>query len=103
VHLTYQTAFVDGGKLQTRRDVYNLDSRTLAAIRSERGTLEAVAERKREPGSASGVAANRPARPAQIGAIIQPTPYQAPMAYQAPAPYQAPGYGRSPLPPAFYR
>src|SRR6516162_7136773 len=37
IHLTYQTAFVDdAGRLQTRRDVYNLDSRTLAAIRSAR-------------------------------------------------------------------
>src|SRR5215467_6933965 len=48
VHLTYQTAFVDNaGKLQTRRDIYNLDSRTLAAIESGRGGLEAP-ERKRE-------------------------------------------------------
>ena len=38
VHLTYQ-AFVDNaGKLQLRRDIYNLDSRTVAAIKSERAT-----------------------------------------------------------------
>jgi murein L,D-transpeptidase YcbB/YkuD len=37
VHLTYQTAFVDNaGKLQIRRDVYNLDSRVVAAIKSQR-------------------------------------------------------------------
>ena len=49
VHLTYQTAFVDdAGKLQIRRDVYNLDSRTLAAIKSERGVIEPPQERKRE-------------------------------------------------------
>jgi L,D-transpeptidase YcbB len=49
VHLTYQSAFVDeAGKLQIRRDVYNLDSRTLAAIRSERGVVEPLQERKRE-------------------------------------------------------
>jgi hypothetical protein len=49
VHLTYQTAFVDDtGKLQTRRDVYNIDSRTLAAIKSERGMIEPPQERKRE-------------------------------------------------------
>jgi L,D-transpeptidase YcbB len=49
VHLTYQSAFVDdAGKLQTRRDVYNLDSRTLAAIKSERGVIEPMQERKRE-------------------------------------------------------
>jgi len=36
VHLTYQSAFVDdAGKLQIRRDVYNLDSRTIAAIKSD--------------------------------------------------------------------
>ena len=49
VHLTYQTAFVDSaGKLQMRRDVYNLDSRTLAAIKSGRGGIETPPERKRE-------------------------------------------------------
>ncbi|MFL6822880.1 MAG: murein L,D-transpeptidase [Xanthobacteraceae bacterium] len=49
VHLTYQTAFVDSAdKLQMRRDIYNLDSRTLAAIKSGRGGLEAPPERKRE-------------------------------------------------------
>jgi L,D-transpeptidase YcbB len=49
VHLTYQNAFVDdAGKLQTRRDVYNIDSRTLAAIKSERGMVEPMQERKRE-------------------------------------------------------
>ena len=55
VHLTYQTAFVDdAGKLQIRRDVYNLDSRTLAAIKSERGVIDSASERKREPENASG-------------------------------------------------
>ena len=49
LHLTYQTAFVDNaGKLQMRRDIYNLDSRTLAAIKRERGNLEPAPERKRE-------------------------------------------------------
>jgi len=54
VHLTYQTAFVDdAGKLQMRRDVYGLDGRTLAAIRSERGVVEPPGERKRVPEMAS--------------------------------------------------
>jgi murein L,D-transpeptidase YcbB/YkuD len=66
VHLTYQTAFVDNaGKLQIRRDVYNLDSRTLAAIKRERGSFEAAPERKREPEVASGPAVRRAARPAR--------------------------------------
>jgi murein L,D-transpeptidase YcbB/YkuD len=55
VHLTYQTAFVDdAGKLQIRRDVYNLDSRTLAAIKSERTIIDPTPERKREQEMASG-------------------------------------------------
>jgi murein L,D-transpeptidase YcbB/YkuD len=57
VHLTYQSAFVDdAGKLQTRRDVYNLDSRTLAAIKSERAIIEPASapERKREQEIATG-------------------------------------------------
>jgi len=45
VHLTYQTAFVDDeGKLRIRRDVYNLDSRTLTAIRNGRGIVVPPAE-----------------------------------------------------------
>ena len=36
LHLTYQTAFVDDdGKLQIRRDLYNLDRRTLAALKHD--------------------------------------------------------------------
>ncbi|MET0536561.1 MAG: L,D-transpeptidase family protein [Xanthobacteraceae bacterium] len=57
VHVTYQSAFVDdAGKLQTRRDIYGTDSRTMAAIRSERAIIENApppAERKKEPEVAS--------------------------------------------------
>ena len=54
VHLTYQTAFVDdAGKLQLRRDIYGLDARLLAALRSERGVVAPAGERKREPEVAS--------------------------------------------------
>ena len=54
VHLTYQTAFVDdAGKLQMRHDVYNIDSRTVAAIKSERGMIEPMQERKRDEEVAS--------------------------------------------------
>jgi murein L,D-transpeptidase YcbB/YkuD len=49
VLLTYQNAFVDdAGNLQIRRDIYNVDSRTLAAIKTERGAVEPPQERKRE-------------------------------------------------------
>jgi murein L,D-transpeptidase YcbB/YkuD len=54
VHLTYQTAFVDdAGKLQIRRDVYGIDSRTQAAVKSERGIVEPMQERKRDQEVAS--------------------------------------------------
>jgi murein L,D-transpeptidase YcbB/YkuD len=70
VHLTYQTAFVDDtGKLQMRRDVYNLDSRTIAAIKKVRGNLEAP-ERKRE--EIAGSSPRKPATPARTGSLPQP-------------------------------
>jgi L,D-transpeptidase YcbB len=60
VHTTYQSAFVDdNGKLQFRRDVYNLDSRTLAAIKSERAIIEIAPESKSEPVIASGSGGGR--------------------------------------------
>jgi hypothetical protein len=91
VHLTYQTAFVDtAGKLQLRRDVYNLDSRTLAAIKSERGIGEPVPERKREQEIASGSGSNRAARPTRSGANVQSMFYE------------VPGYNR-PMPGSVYR
>jgi murein L,D-transpeptidase YcbB/YkuD len=84
VHLTYQTAFVDNaGKLQLRRDVYNLDSRTLAAIKSESGIIESTPERKQEMASGSGP--NRSARPARSGANFQSISYGTP-SYTRPTP-----------------
>src|SRR4029434_5557867 len=57
VNLTYQTAFVDDdGKLQIRRDVYGLDSRMQAAIKSERGMVEMVQERPKSSGSSTASA-----------------------------------------------
>jgi L,D-transpeptidase YcbB len=54
VHLTYQSAFVDdAGKLQIRKDVYSLDSRTIAAVKSERGMVEPQPERGKEVASSS--------------------------------------------------
>jgi L,D-transpeptidase YcbB len=62
VLLTYQNAFVDdAGKLQVRRDIYNIDSRTLAAIKTERGMIEPPQERKREEPVATNQ--RRPAAP----------------------------------------
>jgi hypothetical protein len=81
--MTYQTAFVDtAGKLQIRRDIYGLDSRTLAAIKSERGNLEREPENKRE--EIAGSSPRKAANPARTGALVQPT-------------YGTPGYAR-PLP-----
>ena len=82
VHLTYQTAFIDNtGKLQIRRDVYNLDSRTLAAIKSERGTVEPGEERKRV--SETGVAKSRPARTAAQSTMYQAPIYARPLTLQS--------------------
>ena len=68
VHLTYQTAFVDdAGKLQMRRDLYNLDSRTLNAIKSARLIASAAPERKAQP----DVAAPKPAAPAHRRNVTQ--------------------------------
>ena len=67
VHLTYQTAFVDNaGRLQIRRDLYGLDTRTLAAIRANRGTVEREAGRKQP--LASGTSIVKSARPARTAA-----------------------------------
>jgi murein L,D-transpeptidase YcbB/YkuD len=77
VHLTYQTAFVDNfGKLQMRRDIYNLDSRTFAAIKSEHG-VEPAPERKQEQEMASGSGPNRSPRSARTG-NLQSIFYEAP-------------------------
>ena len=79
LHLTYQTAFVDNaGKLQLRRDVYNLDSRTLAAIKSERGIIEPAPERKQEQEMASGSGERRSARPARTSALSPSMSYDTP-------------------------
>jgi L,D-transpeptidase YcbB len=70
VHLTYQSAYVDdAGKLQVLRDVYNLDPRTLAAIKSERGMVEPQAERKKEEiaSGGSGGARRVAAQPRTVG------------------------------------
>ncbi len=62
IYLTYQTAFVDdAGKLQTRRDLYNLDSRTLTAIRNAHATATPATARKSGPQAAKPT----PTAPAQ--------------------------------------
>jgi murein L,D-transpeptidase YcbB/YkuD len=63
VHLTYQSAFVEDGKLQIRRDVYGLDSRTLAAIKSERAVVDPPQERPKEIATSSQ---RRPAMPRTV-------------------------------------
>ena len=79
VHLTYQTAFVDSAsKLQIRPDVYSLDSRTLAAIKTEHGTIESASNSKRGSEMASGHVSDRSARPAGAGAHLRSTSYEAP-------------------------
>ncbi len=48
VHLTYQTATVEGGKLVIRRDVYGYDAKLIGAIRNDRGMVEMAQDRPRE-------------------------------------------------------
>ena len=67
IHLTYQTAFVDDdGKLQICRDLYNLDGRTLAAIKNARATASAASK----PRSGPAVATPTPAAPAQRRNVV---------------------------------
>jgi L,D-transpeptidase YcbB len=68
IYLTYQTAFVDdAGKLQTRRDLYNLDSRTLAAIKGARAIANPASESKSGPTMATPA----PAAPAHRRKVAQ--------------------------------
>jgi murein L,D-transpeptidase YcbB/YkuD len=65
VHLTYQTAYVeDDGQLVMRSDVYGLDSRVLAAIKTERGMIDvATKERDRDSANTATASARRPVKP----------------------------------------
>jgi len=50
VHITYQTAFVDGaGKLQVRDDVYGLDKQMLSILKNERAMADIAMERPADP------------------------------------------------------
>jgi murein L,D-transpeptidase YcbB/YkuD len=100
VHLTYQTAFVDDeGKLQIRRDLYNLDSRTLAVIKSEHGIVEPASERESEP----TVAFEAPRKPARAHARSAARHRRAPSSYQSTV-YGASGHGGLfPPRPNYYR
>jgi len=100
IHLTYQTAFVDDeGKLQIRRDVYNLDSRTLAAIKSEHGIAQPPSQRNSEP----EVALEAPRKPERAHAHSATRPMRASPPYQSTV-YGTSGYGGLlPPRPIYYR
>jgi murein L,D-transpeptidase YcbB/YkuD len=67
VNLTYQTAFVDDdGKLQTRRDIYSIDSRMQAAVKSDRGMVEVAQERPRDTTTTTVQRARAP-EPRRVG------------------------------------
>ncbi len=99
VHLTYQTAFVDdAGKLQTRRDVYGLDSRTLTAIKEERAIIDSTPQSKHEQEVVASTSTRRSHRHAR-SSYLQPTFYGAP----SPS-YPSPRYARARPPRGiFYR
>src|SRR5258708_32736173 len=61
VHLTYQTAYVDDdGQLVIRPDVYGLDSRVLALIKTERSMIDVASkERDRDAANVTAAAARR--------------------------------------------
>jgi hypothetical protein len=69
VNLTYQTAFVDDdGKLEIRRDIYGIDARMQAAIKSDRGMVEMAQDRPKEPAGTSSVKRARAVEPTrQLG------------------------------------
>src|SRR5262249_51544628 len=69
VNLTYQTAFVnDERKLEIRRDIYNLDARMQAAIKSDRGMIRTAQDRPKDNSSGSGsVRRAKQEPPRQVG------------------------------------
>jgi L,D-transpeptidase YcbB len=75
VHLTYQTATVDDdGQLVIRRDVYGLDSRVLALIKTERGMIDVASkERDRDAATSATASARKPIKQAvpQSGGFFQ--------------------------------
>jgi murein L,D-transpeptidase YcbB/YkuD len=74
IYLTYQTAFVDdAGKLQTRRDLYNLDSRTLNAIKNARASAIAASDSKPERATAAPAQRRKAIRRVEQNAAAQPS------------------------------
>jgi murein L,D-transpeptidase YcbB/YkuD len=76
VHLTYQTATVDDdGQLVVRQDVYGIDSRVIALIKTERGMIDvATKERDRDSATSATASARRSVRqplPPQGGGFFQ--------------------------------
>ena len=65
VHLTYQTASVEDGKLTVRKDIYGYDAKMIAAIKSERGMVEMAQERPRDNSGGGGVKRARLQQPQQ--------------------------------------
>jgi L,D-transpeptidase YcbB len=65
VHLTYQTAYVDDdGQLVMRSDVYGLDSRVMALIKTERGMIDvATKEHDRDSANSATASARRSVKP----------------------------------------
>jgi murein L,D-transpeptidase YcbB/YkuD len=72
LHLTYQTAFVDDdGKLQIRRDLYNIDRRTLAALKHDPVVAEPAPAAKHEREASSPSRRRRTAHHSQSADPLQ--------------------------------
>jgi murein L,D-transpeptidase YcbB/YkuD len=72
LHLTYQTAFVDDdGKLQIRRDLYNIDRRTLAALKHNPVVTEPAPAAKHEREASSPSRRRRTAHHSQSADPMQ--------------------------------
>jgi murein L,D-transpeptidase YcbB/YkuD len=53
VHITYQTAYVENGKLEFRDDVYGIDARMLRALKSDERKVADIAVEQKGVGSAT--------------------------------------------------
>lgn len=86
VHLTYQTATVENGRLVMRRDIYGYDAKTIAAIKGERGMIEMAQDKPVNNSNAPKVKRARLPEPQQQQQQQQPVSFFQALFGGAPAP-----------------